>query len=244
LQYLSWNEGGVAATVRRDVEGAVRAALAAAGTLHAWAAGQPGRDTFQGRGATFGVRLGEVEAVVRHAHRGGRLAPLLGDRYFGSPRFLSEMERSRRLAELGVATPAVLAGVRYGAPLWHRADVATERVRGTDLVARFFGAALVSEAERLATWSAVGELVRRLHEVGYVHPDLQLRNVLVEGGPGGRQRAWLLDVELCRPARGEHDLARNLARFDRSWARWNARAGARLGEPDRAAFLAAYRRSG
>lgn len=222
---------------RHDVAPAVRAALAASGSLYAWAAAQPGREAFAGRGAAYGVTLGGVGAVVRHARRGGYvIAPILGDRFVGRPRFFRELAWARRLASAGVATPAFLAGAWKRSGLIHRADVATERVPGRDLAAVFFEGAAPSDEERAAALGAVGALVRRLHDADVVHPDLQLRNVLVGGTPLG---AWLLDIDSCRGG-GMGSRARNLRRFFRSWEKWNRTAGRRLTAADRHTFEAAY----
>jgi len=220
----------------------VREALAERGTLFAWAAAQGSRDVFHGRGEAYGVDLGPVRAVVRHARRGGLLGPLLGDRYTGRPRFLHEIAVAESLRGAGIATPPVLAGVAYTGPLWHRADVATERVDGSDLAALVFGEAPPQGALRTQVFGDVGRLVRRLHEAGFIHPDLQLRNVLIGTGPHGRG-AWLLDVDTCRRVAPGDAATRqaNLARFERSWEKWNRLRGARLTRQDRDAFEAGYR---
>jgi 3-deoxy-D-manno-octulosonic acid kinase len=162
---------------------------------------------------------------------------LLGDRYAGAPRHTHELAWSRRLALAGIRTPPFLAGITYAAGLAHRADVATERVPGLDLAGLFFGDAPPGADARDPAWRAVGRLVRSLHDAGWVHPDLQLRNVLVGGAP---PLAWLLDVESCREATGETARRRNLERFYRSWAKWNRLRGPRLGARDRASFEAGY----
>ena len=236
--YDAWSHGAGGAVARREVADAVRAALAAGGSLYAWAAAQPGREAFTGRGEAYGVTLGGERAVVRHARRGGLLGPLLGDRYLGTPRLFRELAWSRRLAEAGIATPVFLAGAWRRSGLVHRADVATARVEGNDLGGLFFGADPPAPARRAEVLRAVGRLVRRLHAAGFVHPDLQLRNVLVGGEP---PRAWLLDVESCRAAAGAAPRARNLRRFYRSWEKWNRVRGPRLTPDDRAAFEAGYR---
>ncbi len=240
--FETWTFEGGAAAARRDVAAAVRRAVDQTGSLHRWAAAQPGRATFLGRGEAYGVRLGGVAAVVRHARHGGLLAPLLGDVFVGRPRFYREAALSRRLAEGGVRTPAVLAGVRYAFGPGHRADVATERVAGTDLVELFYGDHPPEGKARAAVLEAMGRLIRRLHDLGYVHPDLQLRNLLVADPAGPAPAAWLLDVDTCRPMRGDTDTerARNLARFERSWAKWNRLRGPRLTDVDRALLSAAY----
>ena len=241
-EFETWTFEGGAAAARRDVAAAVRQAVAAAGTLYAWAAAQPARTTYIGRGEAYGVALGGMPAVVRHARHGGLLAPLLGDRFWGRPRFEREAWLSLLLAKGGVSTPALLAGVRYGAGVGHRADVATEQVPGTDLVELFFGARPPAGAARTAVLEALGRLVRRLHDLGWVHPDLQLRNLVVGDPAGASPRAWLLDVDTCRRMRadGDTERARNLARFYRSWDKWNALRGERLTAADRAQFSVAY----
>jgi 3-deoxy-D-manno-octulosonic acid kinase len=240
--FETWTFEGGAAAARRDVAPAVRRAVAEGGTLYAWAAARPDRATYTGRGEAYGVALGGVPAVVRHARHGGLLAPLLGDRFWGRPRFEREAWLSMLLAGGGVSTPAWLAGVRYGAGLGHRADVATEQVAGADLVELFFGARPPAGAARAAALDALGRLVRRLHDLGWVHPDLQLRNLVVGDSVAGAPRAWLLDVDTCRRMRadGDTERARNLARFYRSWDKWNALRGERLTAADRASFSVAY----
>jgi 3-deoxy-D-manno-octulosonic acid kinase len=248
-EYVSWTFPRGLAVARGDLRAAVEAALAQSGSLYRWAASRPGHEVFSGRGETYGVELGGVAAVVRHARRGGYVMRVWGDIYWGAPRVYREIQMSRRLAEVGVSTPAVLAGVVYRALIWHRADVATSRVAGLDLATLLFGPEPPRGTARERVWFAVGRLVRRLHDAGFSHPDLQLRNVLVNVGggsaaataPGGLSEAHLLDVETVEPI-GRSQLARrrNLARFYRSWEKWNRRRGARLTADDRAAFEAAY----
>jgi len=235
--YDAWSLGAGGAVVRHDVADAVRAALATHPSLYSWAAAQHGRTAFTGRGEAYGVTLGAVRAVVRHARRGGFLGPLLGDRYLGTPRFFRELDWSRRLADAGIPTPDFLAGVWRRAGAVHRADVATARIAGSDLAALVFGETSPAGEARVAVLRAVGRLVRRLHAAGFVHPDLQLRNVLVAGAP---PEAWLLDVDSCRVGRGAGDRRRNLSRFYRSWEKWNRLRGPRLTAADRATFEAGY----
>ncbi len=238
--YEAWSldTGGVVA--RSDVAAAVRAALAGHGTLYAWAGAQADRVTFAGRGEAFGVRLGQVPAVVRHARRGGYvIAPLLGDRFLGTPRFFRELRWSARLSDAGIPTPRLLAGAWHRRGAVHRADVATERLDGTNLASLFFAGTPPLGERRRAVLAAVGRLVRRLHDAGVVHPDLQLGNVLAAPGADSPVAA-LLDVDTCRAARGPADIARNIQRFYRSWEKWNRRRGVGLSAEDRAVFASAY----
>ncbi len=244
-EYETFIFAGGAALARRDAADAVRAALEA-GTLYAWAARQSGREAFAGRGTAYGVTLGPARIVVRHSRRGGALAGLLRDRFLGPPRFLREVAMAHHLARAGIATPAVVAAVMYPATIGHRADVATGRVDGRDLGEIFFGDAPPDGTARAAILRAVGAMVRRLHDSGFVHPDLQLRNVLV-ATPGTAPQphgptVWLLDVDTCRAVRPGDTATRrrNLARFARSWEKFNRLRGPRLTDADRTAFSSGY----
>jgi 3-deoxy-D-manno-octulosonic acid kinase len=246
-EYETWMFSGGAALARRDAADAVRAAVAS-GTLYEWAKNRSPRDTFTGRGEAYGVMLGPVPVVVRHARRGGMLARVLHDRYLGAPRFLREIAMSRHLASAGIATPEVVAAVEYPAGIGHRADVATQRVDGRDLATIFFGDDPPSPEARPIILREVGKAVRRLHDGGFVHPDLQLRNVLIAPYPVTVSAAlpnltvYFLDVDTCR-AVGRGDLAShraNVARFARSWAKLNRSLGTHLIAADRTAFAAGY----
>ncbi len=238
--YDTWTFDSGTAAARHDVADAVRAALETHGTLYGWAAAQPGRTAFQGRGTAYGVTIGHSEAVVRHARRGGAMAPLLGDRFMGPPRAWREVDLSARLLESGVPTPPVLAAAVYQAAWFHRADVATARMSGRDLYATFFGDQPPTGERRTAVLHAAGRLVRKLSAAGWVHPDLQLRNVLVDlpriATPPFRLATWLLDVDTCRQATPDAARRANLARFLRSWDKCNAANAAQLTPHDRHAF--------
>lgn len=246
--YVAWSDDGGFAAARHDVVTAIKEALKSAPTLYAWAAAQRSRDEFQGRGTTFGVTLGGVRAVVRHARRGGFVRHFTADHFLGRrPRFVREIALARRLAGKGIATAPVLAGIAYPTLLGHTADVATERLDGTDLAALIFGQDPPTGEARTAALTAVGRLVRRLHKAGFVHRDLQLKNVLILRGTGRRGdgesgQAALLDVDTCveKSPRDHAAHLANIRRFLRSWEKWNRLEGERLTADDRRLFLAAY----
>lgn len=196
----------------------VRHALASAPTLHLWAAGTPEAQGFQGRGTAWGVRLpgGTIDVVVRHAHRGGVLRSLRGDRYVWPGRAPWELETSLRLQEAGVRTPDVVAYALYPAgPGFCRCDVVTRRLPpGADFpVAWRDGSAAVRDDLLVA----IAALLRDLQAAGAQHADLNAKNLYV-ARDGGRWHAWVLDVDRVR-FRAPNDpevAAQNLARLVRS----------------------------
>jgi 3-deoxy-D-manno-octulosonic acid kinase len=216
--YERFDNGETVVVARAAAVAGVRAALGAAPTLHAWAAAAPGAQAFQGRGTAWGVRLpgGTIDVVVRHAHRGGVLRALRGDRYVWPGRAPWELETSLRLQEAGVRTPDLVAFALYPAgPGFCRCDVVTRRLpEVADLpVAWREGSPEVRDALLVA----IAALLRDLVAAGAQHADLNAKNLYV-GRDGGRWHAWVLDVDRVR-FRTPNDAdvaAQNLARLVRS----------------------------
>jgi 3-deoxy-D-manno-octulosonic acid kinase len=166
---------------------------------------------------------------VRHYQRGGAIARLLGDRYvrLGKTRPLLELHASERARARGVRTPRVTAIAILNRGLFYRADIATENVAdSSDLAEITFGrapsaarvdVAQVPAAAVVEAWFAAGTLVRDAARAGVVHPDLNLKNILIAGR--SPPRAWLIDLDGCRIRDTDssgRDLDRMLSRFDRS----------------------------
>ncbi len=90
--------------------------------------------------------------------------------------------------------------------------------------------------------AAAGRLVGALHRAGLQHPDLNLKNLLVQTDRQARHRAYIIDLEKCRlldhlPQRKR---ARMLTRLRRSIRRFEQQTGQRLQDPEWEAFMSAY----
>ena len=206
----------------------------------------------RGRGELLKVpldRTGSEYALVRHYRRGGLLGRFLGDRYWGAGRFFEEARITERARALGVATPEVL-GVRaekVGCG-WYRGDLATRQISGSrDL------------ADYLAAWRERGigpagplrgtivrnlaELLRRMHDAGIVHGDLNVKNLLLRVEPEGGQaiQAFVVDLDKARmlPSVSARLRAENILRLYRSLEKQGF-AGSLVGWRDRMGFLRAY----
>lgn len=194
------------------------------GTLYAYAGSHPERRSLAGRGVAWAVPLPHATArvVVRRSRHGGLLAPITGEWFAGRTRAPRELALALRLAELGVPTPEVVAWATYRAgPLLRRADVATREVPGArDLAAALSDAA--TPADRAAPLAATARLLDALAAAGAVHPDLNIKNVLLRPDAEGGLRALVLDVDRVRftTAPPAHVRARNLSRLLRSLRKW------------------------
>jgi Ser/Thr protein kinase RdoA (MazF antagonist) len=96
-----------------------------------------------------------------------------------------------------------------------------------------------TEAE--AAMRAAGRLFRRLHEGGVVHPDLNLKNILL-AGDAEAPAALVLDLDGATVSSRVSDSARlrMVARFWRSARKWQRATGVELPASLGAAFEAGY----
>lgn len=215
-------------------------ALESAGTLYGYAASLPDAVRMKGRGVVYGIEVPGGRWAVRHSRRGGLVARWLGDRYLraGVPRPIRELAASDAARRRGVATPRVIAVAIYPAGIFYRADVITEYIPdAVDLAGALFGPAALTGEDRVRACEAAGRLVAGLGGRGLVHPDLNLKNILVVRS-GGEVSAVLLDLDQCRMLdRVSHgQRARMRRRLLRSLEKWQFRTGRRLSARERAAL--------
>jgi len=211
-------------------------------TLYAWAEAEPQPRALQGRGVVYVAELAECGATVavRHAWHGGLFAPLTGDRFLVPTRAPREAAVSLTLRERDIHTPELLAYALYPAgPGLRRVDVCTRYVAN----AWDFGAVLSGVAhglERGAAERAIVALLGRLARAGVVHPDLNVKNVLLVPGADPTPAAWLLDVDVVQFQEGAPMpiMQRNLRRLARSIRKWHGRHEVPLDEAWLAAFSA------
>lgn len=146
-----------------------------------------------------------VPIRVRAGRRGGWLGRALGDRYASPRRLEREWSTWRALAETGAPTPAPLFALgRRRGPFW-RLWMATEERTGARNGIEWLRALHASPEHagrgEVAAARALGQALRRVHDAGIVHGDLNLANVLFEAGepaPGGAPRCLLIDFDRAR----------------------------------------------
>jgi 3-deoxy-D-manno-octulosonic acid kinase len=227
-------QDGAEVVAHQKLADGVRAALAS-GTLYDWARAHPQRRTLQGRLPVYAapLPLDGPKVVVRHAHHGGRLAPLLRDLFLPPTRAAAELATSLILAHAGVPTPPVVAYAVYRAgPLLRRADVMSVELPGQDL-----GAALLAtsnDAERASLVAPVAALLGALTQAGAWHPDLNVKNILLVPDDAGELHPAVLDVDRVQfvPPGDPNLREANFRRLARSAAKWRRRHG--TGFSDRA----------
>ena len=176
-----------------------------------------------GRGPLARLMLAGIPAVGKRALHGGLLGRLLGGLYLGRRRALDQLRATSRLSRAGVQTPEILAiGTRRVAGLFCAQAVVAREIAGARNLHHLAGERL-SEARRRDILEKTAVLVRRMHDAGFLHADLNLANLVLGDGPAG-ESLWAVDLERGRfavevPARRR---IRVLARLLRSCEKWVA----------------------
>lgn len=123
--------------------------------------------------------------------RGGWVGPLWRDRFLGTGRLRANLEAPTEFGRRGLATPAAMAMLVVEGPAFcYRAWLAVEALDGgVDLAARL---ATPAPAPSELVGQVLAE-VRRMHDAGVEHRDLNLGNVLVFEGRADPVRIVDLD---------------------------------------------------
>jgi len=177
--------------------------------------------------------------AVRHSWHGGLLAPLTGDRFHAPTRAPRELSNALGLSRLAIPTTEILGYVLYPAgPALRRVDVASRFIPdAVDL-----GAVLTNPVAGTTgneALQAVGALLVQLAQHGVVHPDLNVKNVLLVDGTGTNPHALIIDVDVVRfetALSPERVMRENLRRLVRSIRKRRAAFGSGISDAVLAAF--------
>jgi 3-deoxy-D-manno-octulosonic acid kinase len=173
----------------------------------------------QGRGRAWFISLQEGPAVLRHFRRGGWIH-VLGDRYLWTglerTRALREWRLLAELTRLGLPVPRPLTArvVRRG--IVYRADIITCRIENSHSLA----VRLQTSPLSLQEWAGLGRCIRRFHDAGVYHADLNAQNILLDSDGG----IYLIDFDggkIKDQRKGWK--RRNLARLLRSLTKFRRR---------------------
>lgn len=188
---------GVTLVVHRDwlVHLPVEAMLAGA-ALERW--GRPLADHgLEGRARLHVLQTAGGELVAKALSRGGLLGNCLPDVSWDRWRPSREAALAERLGALGVPT-ATVAVARTTRLLggFFRSEIATVRLAGAvDLLAAL-------ENRPAHEWcplaGALGRTLARLHEVGLVHRDMQVKNLLVPATLNNCDLLAVIDLDGCQ----------------------------------------------
>ena len=175
-----------------------------------------------GRGSAWFVGAGEHGLVLRHYRRGGLIARVSRNRYVFTGRkrvrSIAEFELLKKLYELDLPVPQPVAAWYERKGPVYQASIIVERIPG----AVTFGSVWRDLPEE--TWVEIGRVIRRFHDAGVHHADLNCFNVLLQ-----EHRVYLIDFDkgryLANSRKGQSLKALNLSRLHRSLLRQSRRSG-------------------
>ncbi len=132
------------------------------------------------------------EYAYRHYYRGGWPARWIRDRYFwlglARSRPWRELALLAEMNQEGLPVPLPVLAIVDRTGLWgYRADLVTRRLEGVSLVEAI-------RSGQPIDWARIGQTIRRFHNLGIQHADLNAGNIWLVPGGG----VYLLDFDRAR----------------------------------------------
>ena len=182
-----------------------------------WRSRQALKGDAVGRGSAWFIEIpGPV--VLRHYLRGGWAAKFSRQRYFFTGISRSRPFREYRLLselfELGLPVPRPVAALCQHHGVTSSGAIMTARIDSSNTLAdSLTGDGLVG-----GVWANVGRCIRRFHEAGLWHADLNARNILLDA----QHQVFLIDFDRARfspgkPVSGEGNLKRLKRSLTKFW---------------------------
>ncbi len=133
----------------------------------------------EGRGSASLLDTPFAPAVLRRYLRGGWPAKISHARYlflgYERSRPLAEFRVLKELAAAGLPVPLPLAAMCRRKGLFYEGWLMTRRIMDVDPLADL----LESRSGDSQLWRSIGASIRRFHDFGLIHADLNARNILV-----------------------------------------------------------------
>lgn len=166
-----------------------------------------------GRGSAWFVERPEQDWVLRHYRRGGLIGRLVRDSYLymgkARVRSFSEFRLLTNVYNAGLPAPKPIAAMYRRNGETYSASIIVERIQGVSP----FGA-IIGELTG-SVWFEVGRTIRKFHNAGVCHADLNCFNIMVR-----EKNVFLIDFDKGKQVSGSLPDARwkaeNLARLRRS----------------------------
>ena len=151
----------------------------------------------EGRGTTFFVEHQGQELVLRHYKRGGKIAEYIEDKYLWTglnhTRAWREFNLLSYMHQCALPVPKPVAAQVNKQGFFYTADLITLRIRHAHMLLN----ELLNNTLEQGHWVSLGAMVKRFHDKGIHHVDLNVKNILLDDGG----RFYLIDFDKCRKRR-------------------------------------------
>ena len=176
--------------------------------------------TSSGRGQAWFVELAGISAVYRQYMRGGMVARLNRQTYISlnheNTRSFKEWRLLQWMLKQGLPVPRPVAAsicrIPFSYSPFYQAQILVERLPDVETLDYMLSQRVI-EGE---IWLAVGQCIRRFHNAGIYHADLNANNILLNA----QSTVYLIDFDKGELREGQQENARwkqeNLLRLKRS----------------------------
>ncbi|MCD4655498.1 hypothetical protein K8T06_16380 [bacterium] len=184
--------------------------------VYSWIKNKPDTIKLRGRIPVYSGKLANHTVLIKRLSHGGLFASITRDRFISPNRLFNTVKSADFLLNKGVLTPEVLFITWQHTLTGYRCESGLEYFSGgLDASEFFFEKSELSCNKSKKCAQEIGKLVRRLHKLNFLHPDLNLMNFLVLRN----HHLVLLDLDKATPPAKpltETQEQQNLARLIRS----------------------------
>lgn len=167
--------------------------------------------TATGRGTVWFIKHHENHYVLRKYRRGGLIAKINRFAFFylgiKRTRVFQELHLLEIMRALSLPVPEPIAGLVKRQGLQYQAYLLTKTIDNAEEVFQRL------QSQRNVPWQDIGSVIKRFHDHGIFHSDLNCHNILLDN----QNTVWIIDFDKCeqRPQQSEWKL-NNLSRLKRS----------------------------
>jgi len=150
------------------------------------------RGQAQGRGTTYFITLAEsLDCVLRHYRRGGMIARFTDDKYLWADleqtRAWREWQLLKLMIEKQLPVPSPVAAHVHHKGLYYTADIITQQIPAAQSLPMLLSSGDMTDA----LWRQLGKTIRRFHQQGIYHADLNAHNILIDDS----EQFYLIDFD-------------------------------------------------
>ncbi|VAW53830.1 3-deoxy-D-manno-octulosonic acid kinase [hydrothermal vent metagenome] len=132
-----------------------------------------------GRAKVVYFSQGEKLFVLKHYYRGGVIASIIKDHYFGfrivKSRAFREFRLLKKMHELGLSVPVAVAAQVEKGLLFYQADLITEEIKNAKTLSDVLSNNVLNDDN----WQKIGRCIKQFHQKNIYHADLNARNILL-----------------------------------------------------------------
>lgn len=146
-----------------------------------------------GRQTISRFSVGDKSMVIRHYCRGGIPVRLSKDRFifcgYAKSRPYQEMNLLLKMRQLDLPVPDVIAARLIKYKLTYTADIMMSEIKDVETLAQIISRRELDQGQ----WLKIGETIRRFHDQGIQHVDLNANNILIDY----QGNVYLIDFDRC-----------------------------------------------